>query len=62
LPALGGALVVGTASTAGVDGPALGVGVAAVVFVVRVLALRRHWRGPRAWGAGSADAREAEPT
>lgn len=47
VPALAGALLVGTASTAGVEGPLLGAGVAVAVFTVRVLALRRHWRGPR---------------
>ncbi|WP_052091480.1 trimeric intracellular cation channel family protein [Modestobacter caceresii] len=50
VPALVGALVVGTASTSDADGPALGAGVACAVFVVRVLALQRHWRGPRARG------------
>ena len=48
VPALGGALVVATASFLGAGSPALGAGVAAAVFVVRVLALRRHWHGPRA--------------
>lgn len=50
VPALAGALVVGTASTVDAYSPALGAGVAAAVFVVRVLALLRHWRGPRARG------------
>ncbi|SDX27752.1 Uncharacterized membrane protein YeiH [Geodermatophilus africanus] len=60
VPALVGALVVGTASTVGADGPALGAGrwvlgagVAVAVFAVRVLALRRHWRGPRARGVST---------
>ncbi|MGY2130389.1 trimeric intracellular cation channel family protein [Blastococcus sp. SYSU DS0617] len=48
VPAVVGALVVGVASTFDADGSALGAGVAAAIFVVRVLALRRHWRGPRA--------------
>lgn len=48
VPALAGALAVGTASSAGLDGPVLAGGVAVAVFTVRVLALRRHWRGPRA--------------
>ncbi|MGY1617319.1 trimeric intracellular cation channel family protein [Geodermatophilus sp. SYSU D00691] len=51
VPALVGALVVGAAPTVGVDGPALGAGVAVAVFAVRLLALRRHWRGPWARGA-----------
>lgn len=48
VPALAGAFVVGIASTVDADSAELGAGVAAVVFVVRVLALQRHWRGPRA--------------
>lgn len=48
VPAVVGALVVGVASTVEVDGPALSAGVAAAVVVVRLLALHRHWRGPRA--------------
>ncbi|MFC5063679.1 trimeric intracellular cation channel family protein [Actinomycetospora atypica] len=48
VPALAGALVVGSASAFGAHSPSLGAGVAAAIFVVRVLALRRHWRGPRA--------------
>ncbi|MGY2074312.1 trimeric intracellular cation channel family protein [Blastococcus sp. SYSU DS0828] len=53
VPAVVGALVVGVASTFDADGPALGAGVAAAIFVVRVLALQRHWRGPRARGRRS---------
>ncbi|WP_222194978.1 trimeric intracellular cation channel family protein [Modestobacter italicus] len=53
VPAVAGALVVGIASTFDADGPALGAGVAAAIFVVRVLALHRHWRGPRARGRRS---------
>lgn len=50
VPALAGALVVGIASTFDASSPALGAGVAAAIFLVRVLALLRHWRGPRARG------------
>ena len=50
VPALAGALVVGIASTFDAHSPALGAGVATAIFAVRVLALRRHWRGPRARG------------
>ncbi|MGY2066495.1 trimeric intracellular cation channel family protein [Blastococcus sp. SYSU DS0619] len=53
VPALAGALVVGIASTFDAYGPALGAGVAGAIFVVRVLALQRHWRGPRARGRRS---------
>jgi uncharacterized membrane protein YeiH len=53
VPALVGGLVVGVASTLGVDGPVLAAGVAAAVFLVRVLALHRHWHGPRARGRRS---------
>jgi uncharacterized membrane protein YeiH len=62
VPALAGALVVGTASSVGADSPALGAGVAVAIFVVRVLALRRHWRGPRARGANASDTRERGTT
>jgi uncharacterized membrane protein YeiH len=48
LPAVAGALVVGVASTAGADSPALGAGVAVAVFAVRLLTIRYHWHGPRA--------------
>jgi uncharacterized membrane protein YeiH len=51
VPAVAGALVVGVASTAGADSPALGAGVATAIFAVRVLALKYHWHGPRARGA-----------
>ncbi|MGY2002653.1 trimeric intracellular cation channel family protein [Blastococcus sp. SYSU DS1024] len=53
VPAVVGALVVGVASTFDADGPALGAGIAAAIFAVRVLALQRHWRGPRARGRRS---------
>jgi uncharacterized membrane protein YeiH len=53
VPAVAGALVVGIASTFDAHSPALGAGVAAAVFAVRVLALQRHWRGPRARGRRS---------
>ena len=48
VPALAGALGVSIASIFEVHSPALGAGIAAAIFVVRVLALHRHWRGPRA--------------
>ena len=48
VPALVGALVVATAGNAGAGSPALGAGVAVAIFAVRVIALRRHWHGPRA--------------
>lgn len=50
LPAAVGALVIGVASVLELDRPALGVGVAAAIFVVRVLALRYHWAGPQVRG------------
>lgn len=50
VPAALGALVVGAASLVDLDSRALDVGVAAAIVVVRVLALQRHWRGPRAPG------------
>jgi uncharacterized membrane protein YeiH len=50
VPAVAGALVVAVASTFDAHSPALGAGVAAAIFTVRVLALQRHWRGPRARG------------
>ena len=49
VPAVLGALVVGIASAVDAHSPALGVGVAVAIFAVRVLAMQRHWRGPRAW-------------
>jgi uncharacterized membrane protein YeiH len=42
VPAMAGALAVGVASTVDADSPALGLGVAAAIFAVRVLALRYH--------------------
>jgi uncharacterized membrane protein YeiH len=49
VPAVIGALVIGFAWTFEATGPALEAGVAAGIFAVRLLALRYHWRGPRAW-------------
>lgn len=49
VPALAGALAVGITSTLDAYGPAVGIAVAVAIFTVRVLALHRHWRGPRAW-------------
>ena len=49
VPAVAGALVIGIAWTFEATGPALESGVAVTIFVVRLLALRFHWRGPRAW-------------
>ena len=48
LPALVGCLAFGTAVALDVDSPALAAGTAAAVTVVRLLAVLRHWRGPRA--------------
>jgi uncharacterized membrane protein YeiH len=59
LPAFAGALVVAVAASSGATTPALGATVAVLVFVVRVLALHRRWRGPRAWRRGSSAARAA---
>ena len=50
VPAAAGALVVGVASAFDAGGPVLGAGVAAAIFVVRVLALQHRWRGPLARG------------
>ncbi len=50
VPALVGAQVVGIVSTSDADSSASSAAVAVAVFVVRVLALQRHWRGPRARG------------
>lgn len=50
LPAVAGALAFGVAWTLDVRGPAVGAVVAGLVFLVRVLALRRHWHGPLARG------------
>ena len=49
VPAVVGALVIGIAWTVEATGPALEAGVAVAIFAVRLLALRYHWRGPRAW-------------
>ena len=46
--ALAGATAVTIAWELDAYAPALGAGVAAAVFAVRVLALNRHWHGPRA--------------
>ena len=56
------ALVVGIAWAVDAGSPALGAGVAAGIFLVRVLALLRHWRGPRARGAGRRDRRGERAT
>ena len=61
LPAFAGALAVAVAATSGAATPALGATVAVLVFVVRVLALHRHWRGPRAWRRPPRDAAAAGP-
>jgi len=49
VPAVAGALTIGVASRFEATGPALEALVAAAIFGVRLLALRYHWRGPRAW-------------
>jgi len=48
VPALAGALVIGLAWSFDLAGPTLSAVVAGAIFMVRVLALRRHWHGPRA--------------
>jgi uncharacterized membrane protein YeiH len=48
VPAVAGGAVVAIAWELGAYAPALGAGVAVAVFATRALALRRHWRGPRA--------------
>ena len=48
LPAIAGALGVSVAWQLDAYGPALGAVAAAAIFGTRSLALRRHWRGPRA--------------
>lgn len=49
VPAVAGALVIGVASRFEVSSRVLEVSVAVAIFGVRLLALRFHWRGPRAW-------------
>lgn len=49
LPAFAGALAVGVVSSVDAFNAVFGAAVAAGIFLVRVLALHRHWRGPRAW-------------
>ena len=59
LPAFAGALAVAVVASSGASTPVLGATVAGVIFVVRVLALHRHWHGPRAWRRPSRAARGA---
>jgi uncharacterized membrane protein YeiH len=49
VPAAGGALGIVIAWELGAYDAALGAAIAVAVFAVRVLALRRHWHGSRAW-------------
>ena len=49
LPAVAGALVVAITWELGAYKPMLGALAAAAIFGIRGLALRHHWRGPRAW-------------
>ena len=49
VPAIAGALVVATAWELELYAPVVGAVAALAVFGVRVLALRRGWRAPRAW-------------
>jgi len=49
VPAIGGALVVAVAWELDAYSPVVGAVAAAAVFGVRLLALRRGWRAPRAW-------------
>jgi uncharacterized membrane protein YeiH len=55
IPAFVGALVVAVIASAGALTPALGAALAVAIFVVRVLALHRHWHGPRMWRRPSPD-------
>jgi uncharacterized membrane protein YeiH len=54
LPALVGCLAFGTAAALDVESPVLAAGTAAAVSVVRLLAVLRHWHGPRALRRRSA--------
>ena len=49
MPALAGALAVAIATDLGVDHPIVFPVAATVIFGIRLLALNRHWRGPRVW-------------
>jgi uncharacterized membrane protein YeiH len=49
VPAVAGAIGVVIAWELDAYEPALGAAIAAAVFAIRGLALRYHWRGPRAW-------------
>jgi len=49
VPAVAGALTIGAAWQLEATTPALEAAVAGAIFGVRLLALRYHWRGPRAW-------------
>lgn len=55
VPAVAGALVVAVVWELDAYAPEVGVGVAVGIFLVRCLALRFHWRGPRAWRRGMGD-------
>lgn len=49
LPAVAGALVVAVTSDLDLNHPSVFPAAAGTIFGIRVLALNRHWRGPRAW-------------
>jgi uncharacterized membrane protein YeiH len=49
VPAAAGSLAVAIAWELGAYEPLVGAVIAVAVFGIRVLALHRHWRGPRAW-------------
>lgn len=49
VPAVAGALAVAIGWELGAYTPPFGVAAAAAIFAVRCVALRAHWRGPRAW-------------
>jgi uncharacterized membrane protein YeiH len=49
VPAIAGALAVAVAWELDAYSPAIGAAAALAVFAVRLLALRRGWRAPRAW-------------
>ena len=49
VPAVAGALAIAIASDLGLDHPIVFPVAATVIFGIRLLALDRHWHGPRAW-------------
>jgi uncharacterized membrane protein YeiH len=49
VPAVAGALAIAIASDLGLNHPIVFPVAATVIFGIRLLALDRHWHGPRAW-------------